>query len=218
MSVPGAAGVRLHARLPSLASLASLGPTLPKHLASLELPAPPPAGHTLPPPIPFFLPAPDLPALDAIAALPGAPGAALSVPPGAARAALPLVSRARALRLPFRVTLLRCWRAPPGGHPDENAAAREVEDAVGALADAGAGVLALSDCGGAATPESLRELVEAAFYLDVAGEAMKERLAVRLGSAALCREALGLGVTRLDVGGEGGLPVGEGLALLREAA
>ena len=62
-----------------------------------------------------------------------------------------------------------------------------------AVGFAGAGVVALRDCEGAATEESLREVVEAAFNLDVAGEAVMERLSVGVGAAGLLRAALALG-------------------------
>jgi hypothetical protein len=130
-------------------------------------------------------------------------GVALSLPPEGVAAVLPLLARARALFLPTHVTLRRCWRAAPGAHPDANAAARMVEDAVGALCDAGAGVVALRDCGGAATEESLRELVEGAFNLDVAGDAVMERLSVGVGVPGLLEAALSMGVTRFECGGEG---------------
>ena len=196
MSTPGAGGTRLHVHGLTLSSLAL--PASPPHCQpSYILPLP---ATARPPHVLFFAVAQpqDLDGLPSTKC-----GAALTLPLEGVPAALPLLSRARALGLPTHVTLLRCFRVAPGGHPDVNSAARLVEDAGGALADGGAGVVALRDCDDAATEESLREAVEAAFNLDVAGEAVMERLSVGVGNLALAKAALGLGVTRLEVGGRG---------------
>jgi hypothetical protein len=201
MAKPGSAGLRFHVHHPPPAA----DPPLPHTSYILPLPV---AAH---PPHCVYYSVSSPAQLEALAAA-GA-GAALAAAPESVPALLPLLSRACALHLPTHVTLLRCFRVAAGGHPDVNAAARAVEDAVGALADAGAGVVALRDCGGSATEESLREVVEAAFNLDVAGEAVMERLSVGVGSAALLRAALALGVTRAEVGaGAGLLPLAEAAA------
>jgi hypothetical protein len=77
--------------------------------------------------------------------------------------------------------------------------ASEVEDVVALLADAGASVvtLAAADDGEAIDADEVREAVERAHNLDVAGDAMLERVCFR-GSAEACAEALRAGVTRVE--------------------
>ena len=104
----------------------------------------------------------------------------------------------------MRAVVLGAWRAGVG--------ADALEDAVARLADAGAAVVTLAagsdnDTAAAddADEDAVREAVERAHNLDVAGDAMLERLGVR-GPLATCAAALRAGATRADAHerGEGG--------------
>lgn len=211
LTTPGSAGVRLHALLS--AQPPPRWPTQPPGLPpySLELPlaaltasAPLPAGHRLFAPV--ATPA-DVAALASLSSSSNHPrgrhaaesiGAALHFPPADVAKWLPLLAAAVAASLPTRVCLSHAWARPPGAHRDTNAALRAVEDAVGRVADAGAGAVVLCDDGGVGTEESVREALEACFNLDVAGDALLERLGVRMADAVGAGYALEHGVTRLD--------------------
>jgi len=135
-------------------------------------------------------------------------GAAISVPPraapAAARAAAELVRAAAGeagagAPLRARAVVLSAFALEPDA----------LEDLVARLADAGAAevTLAAGDGARAAPPvdeEAVREAVERAFALDVAGDALLERLGVR-GSLAACAAALRAGATRLEAHARGGL-------------
>jgi hypothetical protein len=112
-------------------------------------------------------------------------------------AAADLVQQCARAGLPARALLTRAW-ARASDDPDENAHQGSAVEAALAFADAEAGVIALSDCLGSATEDSLRDAVEAIFNIDCSGESMMERLALRLGEADLCGAAMRLGVTRFD--------------------
>ena len=74
------------------------------------------------------------------------------------------------------------------------------EDAVARFADAGAAVIVLAGASNGSNDDEdeVREAIERSFNLDVAGDALLERLAVR-GSARTLAAALTAGVTRVDV-------------------
>ena len=208
ITVPGSSGVRLHARATPAPPHARVTSVL---CASLELAA---AHQRLHARAAAFAP------WDGAAAAAAAAAAAqlrvglqLSAACGAAAGLAPAVRAAQALRVPLRVVLLRCFEARPGGDPDANVRQRALEADVALLAaELDVAAIVLSDCAGAATDESLRCAVEEAFYLDVAGETVRERLGVRLAGprrAALLQDALALGVLRVDASQEGGEGEGE---------
>lgn len=70
-------------------------------------------------------------------------------------------------------------------------------DAILNLADYGANLIIVSDCKEKAHEDSLRELLEEAFYMDVAGDTMLERVGLR-ASLRSCQIAAGLGVQHFD--------------------
>jgi len=125
-------------------------------------------------------------------------------------AAIALAEAAAAAEMPLRA-VLRSAFAPDPDFPEDNALAEELGEAVVTLADAGSGMacgaITLADCAGAASEESLRDALEAAMGADVRGEALVERLSLRLRAAELLPGALGLGITRFEAaaGGGGGL-------------
>lgn len=230
LTTPGSAGVRLHVLLdnpPDKYSLSPIPPqpwpTQPPGLPpySLELPLAwlasarnlptLPPGHRVYAPVASALELAELATLsqrrrfaagdDAAAVL----GVALYLPPCAMVGWLPLLEAAVIAELPTRVCLRYAWERAAGAHPDANAVLREVEDAVGRAADAGADAVVLSDSGGVATEESLREAVEACFSLDVAGDALMERLGVRVRGAVALAHALAQGLTRVDCEAAGGV-------------
>lgn len=84
-----------------------------------------------------------------------------------------------------------------GEAEDENVHFAYAQEALISLADSGADVIVLSDTLNKAHEDSIRELVEEAFYIDVPGETMLERLGF---SASLehCETAVGLGVQHFD--------------------
>jgi hypothetical protein len=205
ITVPGSSGVRLHAR----AAPAPPHPRVTSVLcASLELAA---AHQRLHASAQAFAPWGGGSDAAPAAAAQLRVGLQLSAACGAAAGLAPAVRAAQALSVPLRVVLLRCFEARPGGDPDANLQQRALEADVALLAaELDVAAIVLSDCAGAATDESLRCAVEEAFYLDVAGETVRERLGVRLAGpqrAALLQDALALGVLRVDsseVEGEGG--------------
>ena len=83
---------------------------------------------------------------------------------------------------------------------DENLHASLLGQTCTDMADAGCGVICFSDDLGHVTRESLRSAVEESFGLDIDGEAMMERLSVRLYQRTnLIKRAIDLGVTRFDL-------------------
>ena len=78
-----------------------------------------------------------------------------------------------------------------------------LDDTVAALADAGVDVIALA-VGADADEDDVREALESAWALDVAGDAMLERVALRTPARALVRAALGWGATRFEVDARSG--------------
>ena len=222
MTAPGSAGLRLHwvcgvphSSLPLLLPPTPLPPSLgpascqlsievPSLRALRELPVGLPAGTVV---FVAVTNAEDLAAL-AAAASAGPPmrplAAALYTTPAGVAAALPLVAAAQDMRLPLRCALRGAFAVAPGGDADVNTALPAVEAAVGKLADGGCPVIALLDEAALATEESLRETCEVLFALDTAGDALLERLALRLRTRALAAAARAAGVTRIDVGGLSG--------------
>lgn len=97
-------------------------------------------------------------------------------------------------KLRVRVEVSDAWSAPPS----------EIEDAVARLADAGANVITLVDGDAAGADEdAIRDAIERALNLDVAGDVLMERLSVRTRSAETVAAALDAGVTRLDADATG---------------
>eukprot|EP00798_Chlamydomonas_sp_ICE-L_P013974 gene13974-19917_t len=84
-----------------------------------------------------------------------------------------------------------------GGEDEDNLNLPMAQEAVMSMADFGAELIILSDCRGKAHEDSLRELVEEAFYLDVVGDTMLERLGVS-ASLEICRLSARLGVQHFD--------------------
>jgi len=101
-----------------------------------------------------------------------------------------LVSACTHHALRVRVVLERGFAAGPDA----------AEDAVARFADAGAAVIVLAGAadGSEDDEDEVREAIERSFNLDVAGDALLERLAVR-GSARTLAAALAAGVSRVDV-------------------
>ena len=199
ITVPGSSGVRLHA--PAAPALAAPHARVTSVLcATLEQAA---AHQRLHASAQAF--APWRAAADVARAAELRVGLELSAACGAAGGLAPAVRAAQAQGVPLRVVLQRCFETRPGGDPDANLQQRALEADVALLAaELDVPAIVLSDCGGAATDEALRCAVEESFYLDVAGETVRERLGVRLAGgpqrAALLHDALALGVTRIDCG------------------
>jgi len=84
-----------------------------------------------------------------------------------------------------------------GEDEDDNMNHAMATDAILNLADYGANLIVISDCKAKAHEDSLRELLEEAFYMDVAGDTMLERLGLR-ASLQSCRIAAKLGVQHFD--------------------
>lgn len=105
--------------------------------------------------------------------------------------------------------------------PDD---ADAVEDVVARVADANAAIIVLAGKRAVSVQEEadddddVRDAIERAFNLDVAGDALLERLAVR-GSSATLAAALRAGVRRVDVHatGAGGLATPKDVATLAAA-
>jgi len=103
--------------------------------------------------------------------------------------------------IPLRVVLSHCFDIKSEGDPDNNLMQAALENDVAYLADLGVLHIILCDSLEKASQESLRESLEQAFYLDVVGEAMRERVGVRLKGTKrfeLLKEALTIGVTKVD--------------------
>lgn len=136
----------------------------------------------------------------------GSLGVELRVRCGRAREELESIAKILQAKLALRVVLEHCFSTKEGGDPDNNLLRKSLETDVGALADLDVPVIAVSDCLARATEESLREAVEDAFYVDCAGETVRERLSLHLmgpGRAGLVKHALGFGVTRFDCAADG---------------
>lgn len=133
--------------------------------------------------------APALPLEAALSVSSGAPGDAVALARAAADAGL----------------RTRCLVHGAGGVGcDATAGPRgALDDTVAALADAGVGVIALA-VGADADEDDMREALESAWALDVAGDAMLERVALRTPAQALVRAALGWGATRFEVDARSG--------------
>ena len=192
ITVPGSLGVRLHtypASLPLHPRVTSA--TLPSVHAALQHPLP--AGATL---YGLYATPSDL-------ALAGtAVGVELTAACGSASTLAPAIQAAQQQGVAVRVVLQRCFDTAAGGDPDENTQQAALEADLALLAaELDVPCISLADCLGKATEESLRCAVEEAFYMDVAGETVRERLAVRC-RAGLLSAALALGVTRVDAAPE----------------
>ena len=125
----------------------------------------------------------------------------LSAACGSAKALGNAVQAAQAARVPLRVVLERCFDVRAGSDPDKNALQAALEEDVSRLADLDVPAIILSDCLALATEESLRVAVEECFYMDVAGETVRERLGLRLSGPRkleLLAHALALSITRVD--------------------
>ena len=194
LTVPGSQGLRVHA-------LPSLLPPFPSMVSSWQLI----------PSLPNATPRPGLAlptyvacssASEVTKALVSGLGVVLSAPAGRASELLPLAghyvfqTRSSQTRIPLRAVIQQCWQ----GKDDINTALGAVEKDLGLLADVGVDVITVADCQQKATIDSLREIIEAAFNLDVVGEAMMERLSVRVQSPTLLQSALRLKVTRCEAG------------------
>jgi hypothetical protein len=193
ITVPGSSGVRLHAPPAPPGTPAHPRVTSVTH-ASLALAARAASGAQAPFG-PYLAPA------DAARAAELGVGLELTASCGSARALEHAIRAAQALRVPLRVVLQRCFDARAGGDPDVNLNKAPLEADVALLADLDVQCIVMSDCLARATEEALREALEEAFYLDVAGETVRERLGVRLEGPerlSLLRSALGHGVTRVD--------------------
>ncbi|KAK3265685.1 hypothetical protein CYMTET_25652 [Cymbomonas tetramitiformis] len=105
-----------------------------------------------------------------------------------------LVTTASSLGMDVRAYILNAF---DGEAEDENLQFAYAQEALISFADSGANVIVLSDTLNKAHEESIRELVEEAFYIDVPGETMLERLGL---SASLehCETAVRLGVQHFD--------------------
>uniref|UniRef100_A0A7S0R2L2 Hydroxymethylglutaryl-CoA lyase n=1 Tax=Pyramimonas obovata TaxID=1411642 RepID=A0A7S0R2L2_9CHLO len=112
------------------------------------------------------------------------------------RQAREIIKEASDVGLQVRAYVLNAFEGEDGDDNLHHAAAHE---AVLQLADQGADLIVLSDCRGLAHEDSLRELVEEAFYMDVVGDTMLERLGVR-ASLDNCRLAARFGVQHFDAG------------------
>lgn len=97
-------------------------------------------------------------------------------------------------RLRVRAEVADAWSLSPA----------DIEDAVARLADAGASVITLVDGDAAGADEdAVRDAIERAMNLDVAGDVLMERLSVRSRHAETVATALDAGVTRLDTDATG---------------
>eukprot|EP00241_Pyramimonas_parkeae_P010510 CAMPEP_0114253672 /NCGR_PEP_ID=MMETSP0058-20121206/16520_1 /TAXON_ID=36894 /ORGANISM="Pyramimonas parkeae, CCMP726" /LENGTH=260 /DNA_ID=CAMNT_0001367739 /DNA_START=119 /DNA_END=901 /DNA_ORIENTATION=- len=79
----------------------------------------------------------------------------------------------------------------------ENKNLPKVQEAIMALADSGAYTIVVADTLGMATEDTMREAVDEAFYLDVVGDTMLERLGVR-AAGPVCQVAVRLGIQHYD--------------------
>eukprot|EP00238_Polyblepharides_amylifera_P012746 CAMPEP_0196592304 /NCGR_PEP_ID=MMETSP1081-20130531/72351_1 /TAXON_ID=36882 /ORGANISM="Pyramimonas amylifera, Strain CCMP720" /LENGTH=255 /DNA_ID=CAMNT_0041915939 /DNA_START=58 /DNA_END=825 /DNA_ORIENTATION=- len=84
-----------------------------------------------------------------------------------------------------------------GENEGDNIHLSKVQDAVTALADCGAKIVMVEDTLSLSHEDSMREVVEEAFYLDVVGDTMLERLGIS-ASLESCRVAARLGVQHFD--------------------
>ena len=125
-------------------------------------------------------------------------GCVLSAPSGSCATLEPLINLAtqQASPHPLRAVIEHCWELKGGS--SKNTRQYLVENDAGLLADAGVPIITLSDCLGASTEDTLREIVEYCFNLDIAGDAFLERLSIRL-PPHLISAALEMKVTRFEV-------------------
>ena len=125
-------------------------------------------------------------------------GCVLSAPSGSCDTLEPLIALAsqQASSHPLRAVIEQSWELK--GKGSKNTRQQMVENDAGLLADAGVPIITLSDCMGACTEDTLREVVEYCLNLDIAGDAYLERLSLRTPSH-LISAALEMKVTRFEV-------------------
>ena len=194
VTVPGSSGIRVHVSN-------WLAPGRPLGLTSLSCATAAQAAllrqqHTgLQTFVPFHQPA------DMKAAAEQGVGLELSAACGSAKALGDAVKAAQAARVPLRVVLEGCFDVRAGSDPDKNTLQAALEADVARLAELDVSTVILSDCRALATEEALRVAVEESFYMDVAGETVRERLGLRLSGPRrleLLAYALSLSITRVD--------------------
>lgn len=187
MKAPGAEGIRIHA-------LPGFPQPFPPQITSYHSPHRPSSPPTQPIPCYTLCRTP----ADIENAFRSNLGCVLSAPSGSCDTLEPLINLAtqQTPLHPLRAVIEQCWEVKGSGS-SKNVRQHLIENDAGLLADAGVPIITLSDCLGACTEDTLREIVEFCFNLDIAGDAYLERLSLRI-PPHLITAALEMKVTRFE--------------------